>query len=232
MFGKSKARFEAKIERERNRWRHPLTPEGAHLSNAEAVIFVGVFAIILVLAGLLPSMPLLHLLVFGGGVLALSGPGRATMMPAVYGLMAAKFGWSPYHAALEMERAARQTEKDQARQSPTAVALAANPSPDAAVPSMAPASPAAPAGSKPVVLSSLAREVLETYLQHPRLDRLNRSEQVMEFLFKEGVPFVAPARDEEAPEDFPKDIDKAIRDFAKAQGIELKPVIAGVAHAQ
>ena len=232
MCGTSKARFEAKIERERNRWRHPLTPEGAHLSNAEAVIFVGVFAIILVLAGLLPSMPLLHLLVFGGGVLALSGPGRATMMPAVYGLMAAKFGWSPYHAALEMERAARQTEKDQARQSPTAVALAANPSPDAAVPSMAPASPAAPAGSKPVVLSSLAREVLETYLQHPRLDRLNRSEQVMEFLFKEGVPFVAPARDEEAPEDFPKDIDKAIRDFAKAQGIELKPVIAGVAHAQ
>jgi hypothetical protein len=177
-------------------------------------------------------MPLLHLLVFGGGVLALSGPGRATMMPAVYGLMAAKFGWSPYHAALETERAARQAEKDQARQSPTAVALAANPSPDAAVPSMAPASPATPAASKPVVLSSLAREVLETYLQHPRLDRLNRSEQVMEFLFKEGVPFVAPARDEEAPEDFPKDVDKAIRDFAKAQGIELKPVIAGVAHAQ
>lgn len=223
LFGKTKAKLESKFDREKARWKNPLTPDGAHLSNAEAVIFVAVFVVILLVASLMPPIPLIHLLVFSVGVLALSSPGRATLMPIVYGYMAKKFGWSPYEKAIAAESAAREAEKvGQVKKSDGS--------------SKAVEQTVAPVIKQAVQLTSMGREVLESYVLLPRAERLARVEQVSAFLIKDGAALVLPERDEEAPEDFPKDIDRAIREFARSHGIEAKKgespnLTAEVAHA-
>ena len=65
MFWKTRAKLETRIEREKAKWRSPITDSGSKIELSEVLVFAGVFLFIMALLALAPKVPFVHLLIFG-----------------------------------------------------------------------------------------------------------------------------------------------------------------------
>jgi len=218
MFWKTRAKLETRIEREKAKWRSPVTDSGSKIELAEVLVFAAVFLVIMALLAVAPKAPFVHLLIFGIGVLALSNQGRAMATPLIYNLMAAKWKWPDYEVARAEEVKARQAERlakngGDAAPAPAPVAVAA-----------APASPdPSPAASD---LDSHARSVLAAFLAFDKAGRKARVLQVLSYCESKGLALTGLADAED--EDEKKVLGEiALKKLAKLHGIEVAHEHAG-----
>ena len=221
MFWKTRAKLETRIEREKAKWRSPITDSGSKIELSEVLVFAGVFLFIMALLALAPKVPFVHLLIFGVGVLALSSQGRSMATPLIYNLMAAKFHWPDYEVARAEEAKARQADRlakngGDAVSAPAPVAVAAAPaSPDP--------SPAVPVAAE---LDSHARSVLAAFLAMDKAARKARVLQVLSYCQSKGLALTGLADAED--EDEKKVLGEiALKRLAKLHGIEVAHEHAG-----
>ncbi len=222
MFWKTRAKLETRIEREKAKWRSPITEHGSKIELAEVLVFASVFLLIMALLALAPKAPFVHLLIFGIGVLALSNQGRAMATPLIYNLMAAKFQWPDYEVARAEESKARQAERlakngGDAVSAPAPVAVAAAP----ASPDPSPAASAAPSD-----LDSHARSVLAAYLAMDKAARKARVLQVVSYCQSKGLTLAGLADAEDEDEKIVLG-EIALKRLAKLHGIEVAHEHAG-----
>lgn len=202
MFARSKAKVEARIERERERFRSPRTREGANLSFSETILYVAVLAGVVLLASLAPSkMPMIHLAIFSLGVVALSQKGKDRLLPPIYQLLAAKFHWkASFEEASSKEAEARAAERDK----------------DLAAPAGKP--DAKQAG--PARLDEKGKTVLEVYFAMSQEERREGIDKVLPFFRERGHAFPDLDDAETADERFALG-QAALRRLAKQNGVAL-----------
>lgn len=198
----SKKKWQAKLEREADRWKAPKTENGQNISSAEGLYMVAIFVIAILLVGIAPKNSFVQLLIFGAAVVAMSAQVKKTAVPAVYNLMAAKLGWPSFVEASQLEAKARQA----------AEAPAATPEPAQAV-QVPLATPEAPAPG----LDDYARKVLSAFLSLPKDDRRQRALAVAEKLKERGLPL--RIEDGEDLEERQILTERALRQFGAQQGL-------------
>lgn len=198
MFARSKAKLEARIERERERFRNPRTREGVNLGNAEVCLYAAVLVSVLLLVSLAPrKMPMVHLAIFSLGVAALSRAGKERLLPPIYGVLAAKFHWkASFDEAIAKEGKARAAERDQK---------------------------GGTTGAGPDSVSKLderGRGVLETFFAMSLEDRRAGFDKVLPFFKERGHAF-PDLEEAETPEERFALGQAALRRLAKQNGISL-----------
>jgi len=217
MFTRSKAKLEARVAREKEKWRNPVTKSGSRVGSAELVLYVTVFILVMALLAVAPKSAAAHLLVFGVGVVALSSHGQRMIIPVIYNLMAAKFGWPDFEAAIREEAAARQKEKDIKTGSSTMAPAEAQItlSVHAAVVEAAVESP-----KKAASLDDHAKSVLGTFLSLEKDIRRSRVTQVLGYFQSKGIAFDGL---EEAETEEEKALlgEMALKKLAKQNGLLL-----------
>lgn len=225
-----KANVEARIEREKERFRSPRTESGSRIGSAEIVLFGAVALSIMALLTLAPSVPIVHLLIFGIGVAALSNHGRNLAIPFIYNLMAAKFGWPDYAAARAEEARARKAEaaaKNGEAPAPAPAPAAAQAPRQGDEPTAA--TPIIPSETKPGAspdMDSHTRAVLAAFLALDKAGRKARVLQVTAFCQAKGfaLPGLSDAEDDE---DRVVLGEIALKKLAKQNGIEVAHEHAG-----
>lgn len=224
-----KANVEARIEREKERFRSPRTESGSRIGSSELLLFGVVVLFIMALLTLAPSTPIVHLVIFGMGVAALSNHGRNLAIPFIYNLMAAKFGWPDYEAARAEEARARMAEasgKNGGAPEQTSATSAPAPrkgdEPTAATPILP---VEARPGSAPE-MDSHTRAVLAAFLALDKAARKARVLQVSAFCQAKGftLPGLADAEDEEEKVVLGE---IALKKLAKQNGVEVAHEHAG-----
>ena len=223
-----KANVEARIEREKERFRSPRTESGSRIGSAEIVLFGAVALSIMALLTLAPSVPIVHLLIFGIGVAALSNHGRNLAIPFIYNLMAAKFGWPDYVAARAEEARARKAEaaaKNGEVPAPAPAPAQASRKGDEPTAATAIISPETMPGASPD-MDSHTRAVLAAFLALDKAGRKARVLQVTAFCKAKGfaLPGLSDAEDDE---DRVVLGEIALKKLAKQNGIEVAHEHAG-----
>lgn len=222
MFWKQRAKLEARIEREKDRWRSPRTESGSKIELAEVLLFALVFLVVMAMLAVAPKVPFVHLLIFAVGVMALSTQGRAMAVPFIYNLMAAKFQWPDFDTARAAEASARQAERasksgGDAASAPAPVAVAAAPaSPDPST---------APTVAEPA-LDNHARSVLAAFLAMDKASRKARVLQVVSYCQGKGIALAGLADAEDEDEKVVLG-EIALKKLAKLHGIEVAHEHAG-----
>lgn len=227
MFTRSKAKIEARVAREKEKWRNPVTKSGSRVGTAEIVLYVVVGLAIMALLAVAPKSPIVHLLVFGLGAVSLSAHGQRIIIPFIYNLMAAKFGWPDFEAAVQEEGAARQ-KKDQIKNGGSTMAPAGWESPIPVLArARADAEKAAQAAAVEAAVESPknhrnlddhAKSVLGTFLSLEKEVRRSRVHQVLGYFQGKGFAFDGL---EEAETDEEKALlgELALKKLAKQNGL-------------
>ncbi len=223
MFWKTRAKVEARIEQEKERFRSPRTVSGSRISTAEIILFAGVGLFIMAMLTLAPAVPIVHLLIFGVGIMALSNQGRNMMIPMIYDLMAAKFKWPNFEAA--------KAEEARARQEAVVAQTAAQPTatgeePTAANPVQVLSSPLARAQADVPTLDGHGRSVLAAFLALDKAGRKARVSQVIDY-FKAKGHTLAGLADAEDEDDRIVLGEIALKKLAKHYGVEVAHEHAG-----